>query len=762
MTRQARAGGTAAFALVLLTACQPAIPVAVPVVVGNQRPTPLLTGAPPANGDQSGSVSLGNRKASGPPIVEYGTGQFVAADVDRGASATGSIAPGPDVTLDFAGVDVRDVARTVLGGLLHVSYVVDPAVQGSITLQTGQPISRARVLPILTNALQVSGIALAQRDGIYQLVPLANASRGVATGGGAAGAGAGYVTRSVTPQYVSATDLQRVLEPLLPPGATVQADAGRNVLIVSGTDASVADILRDVSTFDVDYLRGMSFALLPLKNAQSRDVVKEVTALLGNGRGGASGLVSVSSIDRLNAVLVTSMQPAYLTRVRAWVDRLDRGGRSGDQQLFVYRVQNGRAADLATVLRRAMGLGGAAGAVGATTPAVGGAGGRQPDFLNAGGSSAAFPSANNGLGRTPNSLLGGLPNTTPQDGSPLQTGPASGGQSPGVQPSGGQEAPAGADQSAIRITADDTNNALVISATADDYARIVAALRRLDITQLQVSIDATVAEVTLTNQLQYGLQYYIKAGDFRGLLSSPTSTAATTAAANASGGAGAISVFPGFSFIPGLNLALAGSSGSSVILQALSQLTHVQVLSSPTLLVLNNQSARIQVGDQVPISTQSAVGVLAAGAPQVNSIEYRDTGVILNITPRVNASGLVLLDISEEVSNANNTTTSNISSPTISQRRVTSSVAVSDGETIALGGLIQDSRSNGKDGIPILQDIPVLGVLFGTRSNALTRTELIVLITPHVLRNGNDAREITQELRQKVPLTVPALLMRGG
>jgi general secretion pathway protein D len=197
-------------------------------------------------------------------------------------------------------------------------------------------------------------------------------------------------------------------------------------------------------------------------------------------------------------------------------------------------------------------------------------------------------------------------------------------------------------------------------------------------------------------------------------------------------------------------------------LQALSQLTRVQVLSSPNLLVLTNQPARIQVGDQVPIATASAVSTVTTGAPVVNSIEYRDTGVILGITPRVNASGLVLLDISEEVSNANSTTTSTISSPTISQRRVTSSIAVSDGQTIALGGLIQDSRSKGKNGVPFLQDIPVLGWLFGTHNDSLTRTELIVLITPHVVRSSDDARAVTDELQRKVPMTLPALKLGNG
>jgi general secretion pathway protein D len=753
--------------LALLSACDQTAPPAASANTGTGTgitvsATPLRAPAQPVAG--SGPLSLGTaaRQASGPPVIEMGSGRFIGPISDQAQIGPGIATTGPDVTLDFAGVDVRDVARSVLGGLLHVSYVVDPAVQGSITLQTGQPIPRARVLPTLADALQASGVALVQHDGIYQLVPIASAPREATLGAG--GGSAGYVTRAVTPQYVAAADLQRVLEPLLPPGTTAQADPSRNLLIVTGTQDSVADILRDVSAFDVDYLRGMSFALLPLRNAQARDVAKEVTTLLGTGRGALGGLVSVSAIERLNAVLVTAMQPSYIARVRTWVDRLDRGGTGTDQQLYVYRVQNGRAADLATVLRRALGLESSAGSAAAGGGSAG-PGGGPSRLSDTSGGSTGVSSSSNALGRAPAVLLDALPGATAQSGPPTLAGQATPAQAQAAPtasvPTGGG-AQADTDQSGIRITADEINNALVIAATPDEYAHIAAALQKLDITPLQVAIDATIAEVDLTNQLSYGLQYYIQSGDFRAVLSNPSTAASTAATTATTTGNSPISVFQGFSYIPGLNLAVTGSSGSAVILQALSQLTRVQVLSSPNLLVLNNQPARIQVGDQVPIATASAVSTVTTGAPVVNSIEYRDTGVILGITPRVNASGLVLLDISEEVSNANNTTTSTISSPTISQRRVTSSIAVSDGQTIALGGLIQDSRSKGKNGVPFLQDVPVLGWLFGTHSDSLTRTELIVLITPHVVRSGDDARAVTDELQRKVPMTVPALKLGNG
>jgi general secretion pathway protein D len=182
------------------------------------------------------------------------------------------------------------------------------------------------------------------------------------------------------------------------------------------------------------------------------------------------------------------------------------------------------------------------------------------------------------------------------------------------------------------------------------------------------------------------------------------------------------------------------------------------VLSSPELFVLNNHTASLQVGDQVPVTTQSAVSIETSTAPLVNSVEYRDTGVILKVTPRVNDSGLVLLDIAQEVSDVATTDTSNIDSPTIQQRKISSSVAVQDGETIVLGGLIKDNRSNIKAGLPYLRDIPVLGELFGSRDKTHDRTELMVLLTPKVVRDQTDVQALTRELQHKLPAAAPLVL----
>lgn len=688
--------------------------------------TPL--GAPPTGPSTGVPLPLGaagtTRRPLIAPIIVIGTGRLINDSIPGGATAGVQATPG-GVTLAFVNAEIRDVVRSVFVEHLRQSFVIDPAVQGTMTLQTSEAISPDAVLPMLESALQLHGFALVRRDGVTRVVPSASAQRLAAL---SITPGQGYVTRIVQPQFVSAADLHRALEPLAPPGAAIRVDAGRNILLVSGPTATVEDILNNVAVFDADYMRGMSFAVLPVRNTRSRSIAAELTTLIANTAGPAASLVKVASLDRLNAVLVTSQQPRYLEQVRSWVTRLDQGADNVDQQLFVYQVQNGRATDLAAVLRRALGLPGATG----DTTASGASASRIPADDSQGFATGGRVQGG-GQGQGGVQGFGAQQPTLPQvPAIPVVPQPqADAGGSPAYPESSGVS---------VRITADEINNALVIFATPQQYALLEAALQKLDIVPLQVLIEATIAEVTLTNELAFGLQYYLKAGNFQAFLGQRAPASSSTP-------------FQGFNFIPGADFLFSTLGGSSIILSMLDQVAEVRVLSSPNLLVLNNQPARLQVGDQVPIVSQSAVGVLSPGAPIVNSIEYRDTGVILRVTPRVNASGMILLDVSQEVSNVSATTSSTINSPTISQRRINTTVAVADGQTLGLGGLISDNSSLSRDGIPLLQDIPVLGALFGTRGNRARRTELLVLLTPRIVYNREGGQAVTEELRRKLPLT---------
>jgi general secretion pathway protein D len=726
-----------ALALLPLVGCNPPAP---PPEAAVQSPGVVGEPLPPSqqsygNGPiQLGSGAQANRVVGGTEIV-MGTGQFANPAAATGGQRVALI--GSDVTLNFANVDVRDVLKTVLGDLLHLTYTVDPAVSGNMTLQTGAPIPRSAVIGVLTNALQLSGVGLVQQNGLYAAVPVANAARAASVGGSV-----GFVTRVVTPQFAAASELERALQPLVPPGATMKADPGRNLLIISGSAQDVTNMVANVDSFDVDYMRGMSFALLPLKNGRAQEVAADLTKLMTTSLKPIADMVKIAPINRINAILVTSMQPAYLQRVQQWVERIDRGDGRTDQQLFIYRVQNGRAADLAKVLRRALGI---------ETTAAGG--GPADTDSNAG---PGGPPGGGGLDAIPGAPQGGLDAPQPMSGGTGLAVPApAAGRNEllgGVPAAAALSGPV--PQTGVRVTADQTNNALIINATPQEYAPIEAALEKLDITPLQVLIEATVAEVSLTDQLNMGLQYFIKSGNFAGIFA--------PALATATGGiTTGTTAFPGVGV--GTNVTVAYSSGgTNLVLQALASLTTVRVLSSPDLLVLNNGTARLQVGSQLPIATGSSTSTISPNAPTVNSISYKDTGVILQITPRVNASGLVLLDMSEEVSSAaapppsgQTTTTAQQSSPTINTRRVTSSLAINDGQTICLAGLIQDQRTNTSSGLPWLKDIPVLGFIFGQKSDQVSRSELIVLVTPHVVRDRADVDAVTSEVRNKLRMTIP-------
>jgi general secretion pathway protein D len=283
---------------------------------------------------------------------------------------------------------------------------------------------------------------------------------------------------------------------------------------------------------------------------------------------------------------------------------------------------------------------------------------------------------------------------------------------------------------------DEVNNAVIMFGTPRDYAVIEQALRQLDVMPAQVMIEAAITEVSLTDDLRFGVQWNFTTGSSNFTLSESASGNPTRN-------------LPGFSYFLSKN-------DIQATLNALEERTNVKVVSAPKLMVLNNQTAALQVGDQVPIQTQQATSVENPDAPIVNSIEYRDTGVILRITPRVNAGGVVLLDISQEVSDLSSRTVAGISSPIISTRRIATSIAAMDGQVLALGGLFRDSRSFGKNGLPILSRIPVLGsLLFGNTRNMQQRTELIILLKPHVVRSPDDGRAVTEELRAKIRTLEP-------
>jgi general secretion pathway protein D len=621
----------------------------------------------------------------------------------RGARSVSTNVSGDGITMNFVDVDVRDVARAVLGDYLGLNYAVGANVQGTITIQTSRPVPKADVLPVLEQSLQLNGLAMVKNGTIYNIVPLTDARRQNGVISKHAQSEPGFGVQIVPLKYISATEMQHLLEPLAPSQAIVYGDAARNFLIIEGSEAERAALVDEIALFDVDWLQGMSFVLLTPKYTDAMSLSKELDDLIGGEHSAVNGAVRLVPIQRLNAVLAISQQPRYLAKLQQWMERLDLPGQGADKRLFFYPVQNGRAADLAEVVYHSL------------------YGGKiQPSGFQVDGDSFTQQMQIGGSATTQ------LPQPQTSSQTPAQSAKDDSAALPDNAQGGGNPT----------ITVDKINNALVVYGTPQQFSIIEALLHKMDVPPIQVQLDVAIAEVTLTQGLEYGVQYFYQPGNQHQLVLSNSNSSAIAAP------------YPGFSymFTEGANI--------KVILNALSTVTHVEVLSSPQVMVLNNGTAQLEVGNQVPIATATAVGVETANAPIVNSIEYHATGVILKVSPGVNKSGMVTMDISQEVSDVadnEDNQTSPLGTPTFAERKIQSTVAIHDNETVALGGLISDNKTKGSSGIPFLSEIPVLGGLFGTKHDTHDRTELMVLITPHVIADMQTAHAVTEELRRKFP-----------
>ena len=712
-----------------MAACQPYPPAALPELPQTSQ-----------NAGQAGARINGK---AGAPNAEPPPSYSVAAAADV-SLRNPAVRRGPgDISLDFADTDIREVVAQLLGTALGQTYTIDPAVHGTATLRTAQPLSREQILPVLQTLLAQNGAALVQAGGVYRVLPAAAA----ANTPGLAGEGGGS-TSLVPLRYASAEDLAKTLQPFVQNGGRIAADAGRNALILTGDPSTRQTLTSLVQAFDINVLAGQSYALLPVTSGDAKDFASALQDAV-RGAGGALGnTVRVIPLARINSVLVVASQPSTIEQVRRIYGLVERKRRQTVRSWHVYYLQNSRSNDTAYVLQQAFTpnnvtavptaaangsqnriqpqqLGGL-GAGASSSGGIGSSGIGSTGIGSTGiGSTGIGTAGASGLG---GGALGGTPATAPRTaGAPAPAAPASG--NPllgGLEPSeGGGEAANG-----MRIIPNSQNNAILIFATPQENDTVETMLRKLDILPLQVRIDATIAEVDLTDNLSYGTQFFFSGG-LQGALSLGAS--AQQFASN----------FPGF--------VLSGPGGASAALNALQAVTKVRVLSSPQLLVLDNEQALLEVGALVPYLSQTSTSTITSGAPIVNSVNYQQTGVIMQVTPRVNSGGLVTLDISQQVSTvANGVTTPGVTSPTFNQRSVNSRVVIQDGQTVGLAGLIQDSDSRQNQGIPWLKDIPLLGILASQQTNTRTRTELLVLITPHVVTDQRDARSLTEDLREQL------------
>ena len=596
------------------------------------------------------------------------------------------------LSLTFKNTDVRIVIRAVLADTLNVPYVIDPRVQGNVTLETSGPISKNALRVTLEALLKTKGYALVPASDGYVVLPVAEAPRNVETIRHSAPASSdlpGFAVHVVPLDYTIPTEMQELLEPFAPNGGILRADDSRGLMILAGTSDELSGMLRAIETFDVDRMKGMSFAIYSLRYVEADQIVKELREVFEGEKTETKAAVQFIPVPRINRVIAVARTKEILRSVELWIDKLDLGESSPGRRIYVYQVKNGRAIDIADTLNLILGTG-YGGGYGAN--AYGGRTGRN----------ATNNRGNNYSRQT-------LPGTAEQSSRNGLTEDGLGEQG-------------------VRIVPSEENNSIVIMATPSEFGVIETALKQIDIPPRQVLVEVTLAEVGLTDELRYGLQWHFEFGNNTVALGQSSTPKAE---------------FPGFSWQH------TSSSSASAVLNALEAMTDVKVISSPKILVLNNQSATLQVGDEVPVPTATAISTSDGDAPIVNSIQYRNTGVILTVTPRINDGGLVMLDVEQELSNVVETSSSGIDAPTIQQRKMSSSIAVQNGSTIALGGLIRSSASNVRSGIPLLKDIPLLGAAFRNTDLVERRTELVVLLTPRIVRDVEETQNVMDYLRRE-------------
>jgi general secretion pathway protein D len=726
--------------------------------------------------DKVRSLDIMPRQPQGANSAQSNTGERSRAAVfegteisDVGDTRAQPAASGNGYDLNFENTPVTTVAKVVLGDILNTGYTIDPRVQGTVSLVSVRPIPKSDIVFVLESALRLSGVVLVRDSAGYRLTPLGDAVGAGRVDSAAASPEPGYGVSVVPLQYVSAQTILKLMDSFATKPGSVRADSTRNLLLIQGTGAERRTAVDTAMSFDVDWMRGQSVGIYPLSSSAPEPLIAELERIMDSGDSGLSqGVVKFQPVSRLNAILVVSRKPMLLHTAATWIKRLDREDTTRNS-VHVYRMKYGDARQVAKVLTE-MFVGGSQSSLdspdnqlapGSGSTTASSAADRlsfNPNSSSSSSSSSAQPS---GLGSRMSSGtgIGGAPGS----GSSQAAGgnPATAGGALDARSSGGNGQPL---MQGVRFTPDVVNNTLLIYADQGNYQIIKATLDQVDQPQLQVAIDATIAEVTLTNQLSYGVQAFLTSSNFglhpdQGSIlntqstQAPTTTTTTTATGAAAAAGTVTNAFISRAF-PGFNFLIGSEAQPSAILDALHQFTSVKVLSNPSLVVINNQTATLQVGNVVPVSTGSAT-VLTTNNTVVNTIDYRNTGIILRVSPRVNINGNVRLEVEQEISNVLPSTAASLT-PTLSERLVKSSISVTTGQTVLLAGLISEQQNGTRAGIPLLDEIQGLGDAFSNQSKTGTRTELIIFIRPQIIRDGTDAHNVAEELRSKLRGTVGA------
>ncbi|HEY2345233.1 MAG TPA: type II secretion system secretin GspD [Xanthomonadaceae bacterium] len=672
-----------------------------------------------------------------PPTIRAGTGQLIDASAAAKPQPGRAAEPAGETTFNFEGESLQAVVKAILGDLLQKNYVIAPGVQGTVTLATPSAVNPSQAMSLLEMVLGWNNARMIWADGRYNIVPadqaLASGNLGPHTG--PIGSVHGYEVRAVPLHFISATEMEKLLKPYARTNAIVNVDSARNLIVLAGTREELENYLRTVQIFDVDWLAGMSVGVFPLQQTDATHMVTSLDKAFGeSSKTPVAGMFRFMPLEGINAVLVITPQPKYLNEIQTWIDRLDAGD-GQTARLYVYEVKNVKASDLSGQIGTLFGI---PVQQSAATPAPSTMPGLEPVEVSTYGEKDGVPSTAQPLGRAANATA----------------------RNNNAAAAGGANAQHG-DGSGVSITSVEDSNSILVRATPAQWESIRRAIDRLDTMPLQVHIEAQVIEVNLTGELSYGTSWY-----FQNAIPDPT--LAALAAHRKGWGAIAGSILPTGStdstVTPGASWTFLGPS-SLAIVQALDHVSHVRILSSPSLVVRNNVEADFDSGTQIPVaSTIFSPGLGATGSvtspttgtgstgtttgtvdDTYSQVQFRQTGVSLKVKPRVSSNGMVFMDITEDVSSPSTTGPTIAGNISVDDRKLKTSAVVASGETVVLAGLIKETKGKDDSGVPYLSRIPVIGGLFGTKSLTNDREEVLVLVTPTVIRDPSDARKLTDE-----------------
>lgn len=704
----------------------------------------LWTGS---NNGQTGMLATGSINKPAPPVAGkpftgyYGTLRVdyapdpkqLGSDIQTLQQMKGdTFDPDATTTLKFDKADLPFFLKQVLGGILAVNYMAPDDLVGKVTFSTEQPIPKGQVLQVVRDILGRNGYEMQLIDGVYQIgrhetiAAIADAS--------ANGRSGEQVTRIVRLSKGSSTEIAQFVKQLVSPEVTLGSANGGGAVVIRAPASQIDQVAKLVESLSADNFSEDRIAIIPLRRATPGKVAEELANFFRERGGNKQEAVTITPLESQRALLVAARDARMMGGVRRMVDEMDRAA-GEESSLRVVQLVNARSDDAVERLKAVFGLGDPA------NNATQDAKSQTSSASNSKPSQASY---------TPQAAIAKPQSNSddgPDDGSNMNT-PGLTGISPGPSKSLQSKSPQDAAAQAmgkvtsavlsvlpggIRVASDPQNNAVMIYSDFETFVKLRDFLKTIDVAEAQVVIEATIAEVSLTDNLQYGVEAYLRAHG----VSIGSGQSSQNANTPVTGG-----------FVGGT--ATVGKVTLSGVMQALQAVTTVKVISSPYLTVVSGKTARLVVGDQIPFASRTVNSTSNGTSTVSTQVDTKDTGIVLEVTPRIKPNNVVSMTVDQQVSKAQDNVLSGNLTPVISNRQVKSDVIVDSGSTILIGGLLQDRLDKTESGVPVLRKLPMVGDMFTQKSNTSTRVELIILITPRVVRNNNEIDEVTRVLRAQV------------